>query len=372
MITIAFACKGARYMSSTYRGKNLTLTVFGQSHSAAIGAVLDGMPEGFMPDLSELAGFMERRAPGRNKMSTARREDDIPRILSGLAAGVTCAAPLAFMITNKDQHSGDYADICDKPRPGHADFTAHVKYGGHNDVAGGGHFSGRLTAPICAAGGILLQYLRSRGITVAAHIENIGKAADVRFDGAAVSEDDLRALLAKDFPVIKDSAADEMAEEIERARLASDSVGGVIECAVTGLPAGLGDPMFDGIENRLAQALFAIPAVKGVEFGAGFAVSDMLGSENNDPFYMDGDRIRTRTNNHGGILGGITSGMPLVFRIALKPTPSIGTEQDTVSLSRRCNTRLTVHGRHDPCIVPRAVPVVEAVAALVLADFMIG
>lgn len=359
-------------MSSTYKGKALTLSVFGQSHSTAIGAVLDGMPAGFKPDIEALCAFMKRRAPGQNKMSTKRMEDDIPEILSGLAGGVTCGAPLSFIIRNKDQRSNDYAEIRDMPRPAHADFTAHVKYGGAQDVAGGGHFSGRLTAPICAAGGVLLQYLKSKGITVGAHIENIGKAADKRFDAANVSSDDIEALLAKDFPVLEDTAAEKMAEEIEKARLAADSVGGVIECAVTGLPVGLGDPMFDGIENRLAQALFAIPAVKGVEFGAGFSVADMLGSENNDPFYMDGDRIRTKTNNHGGILGGITSGMPIVFRIALKPTPSIGQEQDTVSLSAGENSKLTVHGRHDPCVVVRAVPVVEAVTALVIADFLVG
>lgn len=359
-------------MSSTYKGRNLTLSVFGQSHSAAIGAVLDGMPAGFRPDTDELVAFMKRRAPGRSELATKRQEADVPEILSGLAGGVTCGAPLAFMIRNTDQRSGDYAEIRDCPRPGHADFTAHVKYGGHNDVAGGGHFSGRLTAPICAAGGVLLQYLKKQGITVAAHIENIGKAADVRFDPAGVTEEELDALLGKDFPVIDNSAAERIAQEIEVARAAADSVGGVIECAVCGLPAGLGDPMFDGIENRLAQALFAIPAVKGVEFGAGFAACDMLGSEHNDPFYMDGDTVRTRTNNHGGILGGITSGMPLVFRIGLKPTPSIGKEQDSVSLSGGENTRLTVHGRHDPCVVVRAVPVVEAVASLVLADLVIG
>lgn len=359
-------------MSNTYKGKNLSLTVFGQSHSAAIGAVLEGIPAGFRPDMDVLQAFMERRAPGRNKMSTQRREADVPEILSGLADGVTCGAPMAFMIRNGDHRSADYENLKACPRPGHADYAAYVKFGGHNDISGGGQFSGRLTAPICAAGGVLLQYLREIGVTIAAHIENIGKAADVRFDAAGVSGDDLDALLKKDFPVIDDSAAERMAEEIEKARLATDSVGGVIECAVTGLPAGLGDPMFDGIENRLAQALFAIPAVKGVEFGAGFAACDMLGSEHNDPFYMDRGTVRTKTNNHGGILGGITSGMPLVFRIAVKPTPSIGREQDSVDLSTGENTRLTVHGRHDPCIVPRAVPVVEAVAALVLADFMIG
>ncbi len=359
-------------MSNTYKGKNLALTVFGQSHSAAIGAVLDGMPAGFRPDIDALLAFMKRRAPGQNKMSTQRREADIPELLSGLSGGVTCGAPLSFVIRNTDQRSNDYAEICENPRPGHADYTAHVKYGGHNDVAGGGQFSGRLTAPICAAGGVLLQYLKEHGITIAAHIENIGKAADVRFDPANVTGDELDRLLGKDFPVIDDGAADRMTEEIEKARLAADSVGGVIECAVCGLPAGLGDPMFDGIENNLAKALFAIPAVKGVEFGAGFAACDMLGSENNDPFYMDGDTVRTKTNNHGGILGGITSGMPLIFRIALKPTPSIGREQDTVNLTTKENSRLTIKGRHDPCVVVRAVPVVEAVAALVIADLVIG
>ena len=359
-------------MSSTYKGKNLTLSVFGQSHSEGIGAVLDGIPAGFTPDMDKLGAFMKRRAPGQNKMSTQRKEGDVPEIFSGLAGRVTCGAPLSFVIRNTDTKSNDYADVCDMPRPAHSDYAAYVKYGGHNDVAGGGHFSGRLTAPICAAGGVLLQYLQEKGVTIAAHIENIGKAADVRFDPANVTGDDLQNLLAKAFPVLDDSAADKMAEEIEKARAAGDSVGGVIECAVTGLPVGLGDPMFDGIENRLAQALFAIPAVKGVEFGAGFAVADMFGSENNDPFYTDNGTVRTKTNNHGGILGGITSGMPLVFRIALKPTPSIGREQDTVSLKDGTNARLTVHGRHDPCVVVRAVPVVEAVAALVLADFIIG
>lgn len=357
-------------MSSIYSGNRLKLSIFGQSHSTGIGAVLDGMPTGFMPDMDELMAFMKRRAPGQNKMSTQRQEADEPEILSGLAGGITCGAPLSFVIRNKDQRSNDYAEIRDCPRPSHADYVAHVKYGGFADVAGGGHFSGRLTAPICAAGGVLLQYLRSRGITVAAHIASVGKVKDLRFDPVTVNEAELRALLGKDFPTLDDSAAEHMAEEIESARLAADSVGGVIECAAVGLPVGLGDPMFDGVENRLASALFAIPAVKGVEFGAGFAAAEMRGSEHNDPFETADGKIRTKTNNHGGILGGITSGMPLVFRIALKPTPSIGIEQDTVSLSSMENTKLTIHGRHDPCVVVRAVPVVEAVAALVIADLL--
>lgn len=357
-------------MSSVYRGERLTLSVFGQSHSAAIGAVLDGMPAGFAPDTEELCRFMGRRAPGQNKMSTARREPDVPEILSGLSGGVTCGAPLSVVIRNTDQRSGDYAELADCPRPSHADYPAYVKYGGHADTAGGGHFSGRLTAPICAVGGILLQYLRTKGITVAAHIERIGSVRDSRFDLAHVGERELSELLQKPFPVLCDSAAEAMADEIEQARDACDSVGGVIECAVVGLPVGLGEPMFDGVENRLASALFAIPAVRGVEFGAGFAAAEMRGSEHNDPYGTDGTSIYTVTNNHGGVLGGITSGMPLVFRIAMKPTPSIGAEQASVSLSEMKNRRLSIHGRHDPCVVPRAVPVAEAVAALVIADLI--
>ena len=358
-------------MSSVFIGGKLRLSIFGQSHSAGIGAVLDGIPAGFRPNMEELLSFMKRRAPGQNKMSTARREEDAPEILSGLADGMTCGAPLSFVIRNKDQRSGDYADIKNLPRPAHADYAAYVKYGGYADAAGGGHFSGRLTAPLCAAGGILIQYLRSRGVVLAAHIASIGGVHDRCFDPASVGMDELRALLNKEFPVLDDDAASLMMEEINSARMSADSVGGVVECAAVGLPAGLGEPMFEGVENRLAAALFAVPAVKGVEFGAGFAAAGMRGSEHNDPFEVADGKIRTRTNNHGGILGGITSGMPLVFRAAFKPTPSIGIEQDTVSLSDMENARLTVHGRHDPCVVVRAVPVVEAAAALVLADLLL-
>lgn len=357
-------------MSSVYRGERLTLSVFGQSHSEAIGAVLDGMPAGFAPDTEELCRFMSRRAPGQNKTSTARREPDVPEILSGLADGVTCGAPLSVIIRNTDRRSGDYAELADCPRPSHADYPAYVKHGGYADKAGGGHFSGRLTAPICAIGGILLQYLRSKGVAVAAHIERIGSMRDSRFDCARVGERELSVLLQKPFPVLCDSAATEMTDEIERARVSCDSVGGIIECAAVGLPVGLGEPMFDGVENRLASALFAIPAVRGVEFGAGFAAAEMRGSEHNDPYETDGASIYTVTNNHGGILGGMTSGMPIVFRVAMKPTPSIGAEQSSVSLSEMKNRRLSIHGRHDPCVVPRVVPAVEAVAALVIADLI--
>jgi len=358
-------------MSSTYNGKSLKLSIFGQSHSAAIGCVLDGLPPGFKPDMEKVAEFMARRAPGQNSMSTARKEADKVNILSGLAGGVTCGAPLSVVIENTDTRSQDYASVVDCPRPAHADYPAYVKYGGFADFAGGGHFSGRLTAPICAVGAILLQYLESKGITIAAHIGAIGNVNDEMFDMATVDENALKNLLEKKMPTLSDDAGIKMEEEIAKAKAEGDSVGGIIECAVVGLPVGLGDPMFDGMENRIAAAAFAIPAVKGIEFGAGFEVAKMRGTQNNDSYRTDGQKIWTETNNHGGILGGITTGMPLVFRMAFKPTPSIGLEQDSISLERMENQKTAVKGRHDPCVVVRAVPCVEAIAALVIADFLI-
>ncbi len=357
-------------MSSIYHGR-LTVSLFGQSHAPGIGVTLDGLPAGEAVDLEQLQAFLARRAPGGNAWSTARREGDVPEILSGLVDGRTCGAPLAALIRNTNTRSKDYAGLKDVPRPGHADYTAQVKYGGFQDVAGGGHFSGRLTAPLCVAGGICKQLLARRGIFVGAHIAAIGGVADAPFDPVAVDRETLLAPGGKAFPVTDDAAGARMQAVIAAARAELDSVGGVVECAVTGLPVGLGDPMLDGMENRVARLVFAIPAVKGVEFGAGFAVADRRGSENNDPFYMDGDRVRTRTNHAGGILGGITNGMPLVFRAAVKPTPSIGREQDSVSLSRRADTKLVIHGRHDPCIVPRAVPCVEAAAAIAIFDALL-
>lgn len=358
-------------MSSIYEGRVLRLSIFGQSHSAAIGCVLDGLPSGIAVDPERIAAFMARRAPGRDEYSTKRSEADAVEILSGVAGGLTCGAPLSVVIRNTDTRSGDYAGLSVTPRPSHADFTARVKYGKAADFAGGGHFSGRLTAPLCAAGAILLGWLEDRGVSVGAHIARIAGIADAPFDAAAVGAAEMSAVAAKRFPVIDDAAGARMCEAIEAARLESDSVGGVIECAAAGLPAGLGDPMFGGVENRISQAIFAIPAVRGIEFGAGFAAADMRGSRHNDPFVISGGSVRTAKNDHGGVLGGITSGMPLVFRVAIKPTPSIGTEQQTVDLDAGESARLTVHGRHDPCIVPRAVPCIEAAAALVLADLMI-
>lgn len=352
-------------------GNKLRVTVFGQSHAPAIGCVVEGLPAGFAPDLERLGAFMARRAPGRNAWSTNRREDDVPEILSGLVEGRTCGAPVAAVIRNRDPHSGDYAGLKRTPRPSHADYTALVKYGESYDIRGGGQFSGRLTAPLCFAGGLALQVLEARGVTVAAHISQIEAVLDDPPDLARVGREDLEALLHKPFPVFADESGVQMRQAIEAARLAADSVGGVIRCFALGLPAGLGEPMFGGVENRLAAALFGIPAVRGVSFGTGFAAASMRGSEHNDPFIMDGDRVSARTNHAGGVLGGITTGMPLVVNIGIKPTASIAKEQDTVDLEKRENARLIIHGRHDPCIVPRAVPVVEAVTALTLLDMLL-
>ena len=323
-------------MSSEF-GSLLKISVFGQSHGRAIGVVVDGLPAGEAIDLEELNAFLARRKPGKSHLSTARREADAPVFLSGLENGVTCGAPLCAVIENGDQHSSDYDALQDKPRPGHADYTAFVKWGGQADMRGGGHFSGRLTAPLCIAGGIAKQILSRRGVYVGAHLQSVGTVADALFPLRPTKEL-CDAVAAKPFPVLDDQA---------------------------------GERMQGGVENRLAAALFGIPAVKGVEFGDGFAAARSRGSENNDPFVMEDGRVQTETNHAGGILGGITSGMPIVLRTAMKPTPSIAQPQRTVSLSAGENAELVIHGRHDPCIAHRAVPVVEAVTAAVLLDLLL-
>ena len=353
-------------MSSEF-GSLLKISVFGQSHGRAIGVVVDGLPAGEAIDLEELNAFLARRKPGKSHLSTARREADAPVFLSGLENGVTCGAPLCAVIENGDQHSSDYDALQDKPRPGHADYTAFVKWGGQADMRGGGHFSGRLTAPLCIAGGIAKQILSRRGVYVGAHLQSVGTVADALFPLQPTKEL-FDAVAAKPFPVLDDQAGERMQALILEARKNLDSVGGVVECAATGLPAGLGEPMFGGVENRLAAALFGIPAVKGVEFGSGFAGAALRGSENNDPYYMENGAVRTRTNHAGGILGGLSTGMPIVFRAAFKPTPSIALPQQTVRLSDGAPVTLELRGRHDPCIVPRAVPCVEAAAALAVLD----
>ena len=311
---------------------------------------------------------MARRAPG-GALSTARKETDLPRVVSGLNEyGTTCGAPLTALIANADARSKDYTGLRDVPRPGHADYTASVKFGGSNDIRGGGQFSGRLTAPLCFAGALALQQLNAMGIQVKARIQRLAGIADAEID---LADPPMDAIAAEGLPCVDAGAARRMADAIMAARTREDSVGGVIECFATGLPVGLGDPMFDGVENRVAQAIFGIPAVRGVEFGLGFAAADLCGSEHNDPFRMEESRVITATNRHGGALGGITSGMPLVVRAAFKPTPSIARVQRSVSLSRGEDVPLEIRGRHDPCIVPRAVPCVEAAVACVLYDMIL-
>lgn len=352
-------------MSNTI-GTRLKLTVFGESHGPAVGMTLEGFPAGFEPDLAELQAFLNRRAPSASVFSTSRREADAPEFLSGLHDGRTCGDALTAIIRNTNARRADYANFL--PRPSHADYPAFVKYGGAMDLSGGGCYSGRLTAPICIAGGLCKQYLRQQGVEVFAHIFNIGAQRDKPYDPLAPQTP----VLERGLTLIDPARAEAMLDEIEAVRAACDSVGGSVECAVTGLPTGLGEPMFDGVENRLAQMLFGIPAVKGVEFGSGFGCAQMRGSAHNDPYYYDENgAVRTRTNHAGGICGGMTTGMPVCFRVAIKPTPSIALPQETVDPVAHCGAELEIRGRHDPCIVPRAVAVVEAAAALAVTGLLL-
>ena len=354
-------------MSSTY-GDILKLSIFGQSHGAAIGMTLDGIPAGLPVDFVALQAFLSRRAPGHDAYSTPRNELDVPEFLSGVVDGYTCGAPISAIIRNQNTRSSDYDSLRDCPRPGHADYTASVKYAGFHDIAGGGHFSGRLTAPLCIAGGLCKRWLETKGIVIGAHISQIDNVHDSQFD--PLNPDPSSVGTA--FPVLNEDAGTKMRDVILEVRNQGDSVGGIIECAVVGLPAGIGDPIFGGMENRIASIVYGIPAVKGIEFGDGFGCAQLLGSENNDPYvYCDGI-VRTKTNHAGGILGGITNGMPLLFRAAIKPTPSIAKTQESISLTTKESVSLSVNGRHDPCIVPRAVPVIEAAAAIAVFDAYLG
>ena len=359
-------------MASVY-GNVLHLSIFGQSHSPAIGCSLDGIPAGIAVDMEELQCFLARRAPGRDETSTTRKEADAPEFIAGITDGHTNGAPIAAIIRNGNTRSQDYDNLRRIPRPGHADYPAQVKYRGFQDVAGGGHFSGRLTAPLCIAGGIAKQALAARGIEVVAHIASLGPESieDTPLDSLCLNTVQTEAIIANPLPCISAMAAKRMRTCILDAKNELNSVGGVIECAAYGLPTGLGDPMFDGMENRIARIAFGIPAVKGVEFGAGFAVAQLRGSQDNDAYRMVDGAVRPQTNNAGGILGGITTGMPLVWRMAVKPTASIGQHQDSVDLQTGEDADLVVKGRHDPCIVPRAVPVAEAACALAVLDAML-
>ena len=328
-------------MSNSF-GHCFRFTIWGQSHADAIGVTMEGLPAGTAIDLERLQRFLDRRAPGA-RGTTPRKEADRPEFVAGLVNGVTCGAPLTAIIYNQNVRRGDYDNLRYKPRPGHADYTAWVKYGDSRDHSGGGQFSGRLTAPLCIAGGICLQLLEDRGARIQARLIQVGNKKD----------------------------PEQFMPCIEAAAKAGDSVGAIIECCVTGTPAGIGGPMFHGMENRISQAIFAIPGIKGIEFGSGFAGSSQYGSQNNDPFYIEDGKVVTHTNAHGGILGGITSGMPIIFRVACKPTPSIAIPQDSVDLGSSTETKLSIHGRHDPCIALRALPCVEAAAAAAIYDALL-
>ncbi len=374
---------------STY-GSKISFTVFGQSHAPAVGMTLTGLPAGEAIDLEELQKFLAKRSPGRSPLMTARKEADIPEFVSGFAAPpadsaaahdadgsaaltqlITCGAPITAVIRNTDVRSADYERLRFVPRPGHADYPAFVKYNGKNDYRGGGVFSARLTAPLCVAGGILRQILARKGIRIGAHVYALGGINDSPFSPSIVSKRDFDMLEDMELPVLDDKAGEGMQEAILRAKAEKDSIGGIIECAVTGLPAGKGDVLYDSLEGLISQAVFGIPAVRGIEFGAGFAAAQMRGSEHNDPFIYRNGTVQTSTNNHGGILGGLTTGMPVIFRAAFKPTPSIAQPQRTVNLVTKEEVTLEIQGRHDPCVVPRAVPCVISAAALAIAQTML-
>jgi chorismate synthase len=358
-------------MSSTWNN-NITFSVFGESHGPAIGVCMDNVPPGETLDMDKLMQFMARRAPKKDKTSTQRREKDMPQIMSGFFNGKTTGTPLCALIQNTDQHSQDYSNLSKLARPGHADYTGALRYRGFNDQRGGGHFSGRLTAPLCFAGAVAGQILEKRGIYVGAHIAEIHKIKDDPLDPIRTSREDIISLREKEFPTVSDSKSKKMIADIDKARMSQDSVGGIVECVAINVPAGIGSPIFDGLENSIAQLIFGIPAVKGLEFGAGFNASKMLGSENNDEFYVnESGHVVTRTNFHGGILGGISSGMPITLRVAFKPTPSISQPQQTIDYSAMKNETLVIKGRHDPCVVPRAVPCVEAAVNIALLNHML-
>lgn len=358
-------------MSSTY-GEKIKVSLFGQSHSAAVGVVIDGFPAGVQIDFDKLQSFLNRRA-ARGEISTSRQEPDIPEFLSGFTGNTTCGAPISAIIRNTNVRSGDYKGLSNTPRPSHADYAVGSKFGSFADFSGGGHLSGRLTAALCIAGGICKQYLESVGITVGAHIYAIAGIKDQPFDPVNIDKDTLIKITSMNFPVLDERAGQKMQERILQAKQDCDSVGGIIEFAVTGLKPGVGSPHFGGLENRISAAVFGVPAVKGIEFGNGFACAEMTGSQNNDAFYFDDTgAVRTRTNNSGGINAGMSNGMPVVGRVAVRPTPSIAKEQDTVDLASKTNTKLVIHGRHDPCIVHRAVPCIESAVAIAVADAILA
>ena len=352
-------------------GNNYKITLFGQSHSSCVGVVVDGIPAGVKLDITAIRTFLDRRRPGKNISTTQRKENDIPKIISGLNAdGKTCGAPLTVIIKNNDINDKDYENFNFLPRPSHSDYSASVKYNGENDYRGGGAFSARLTSALCVAGSIAIQLMDK--VQIASHISSVGKIKDTDFNRINPDNGTFCKLNESDLPVIDDTVKSKIINTVNEAKRSGDSIGGTIECAITGFPAGIGQPPFDGIENVISKIIYAIPAVHGIEFGSGFAGTESSGSENNDQMKYNGDKVEFSGNNNGGILGGITTGQPIVFKVAFKPTPSIAKKQTTVNLKTKETEQIEIGGRHDPCVVLRAAPIVEAAAAIALYDSLVS
>lgn len=351
-------------------GKNFKVTLFGQSHSSEIGLVIDGIEAGYKINRNLIAKNLNRRRPGRNEFSTPRKEEDSYELVSGEVDDITCGAPLCAIIKNKDQRSMDYENLRDIPRPSHADYPAYVKFASHNDIRGGGQFSGRMTAPLVIGGSIAEDLLMKRGIKIYSRIKSIGYAEDCEINLEDINEENFYDFKDQVFPVIDLSSREKMEAEILKAKDEGDSIGGIVETFILNMPVGIGEPFFDSLESVISHAVFSVPGIRGIEFGSGFEAAKMLGSNHNDPYYYENNKIKTRTNNHGGIIGGLSSGMPIVFRTAVKPTSSIAKLQDTVSFKNKSNTKLKIVGRHDPSIVPRALVAIEMVTAIALLDLV--
>lgn len=352
-------------------GKNIKISIFGQSHSESIGVVIDGLPVGFKINMDKILDFMDKRRPGSSNLTTPRNELDIPKIISGLVDGKTCGSPICAFIENNDTRSKDYDKLKNVPRPSHSDYPAYIKYKGFNDIRGGGHFSARLTAPLCFAGAICLQLLEQKGINIAAKITSIKNTQCEKFNPVKVTNEELNIIKSKNGLSVDNKNEKLMLDEILTAKNNGDSVGGKVQCCVLGLECGIGEPIFESVESRLSSAMFSIPAVKGIEFGNGFDACKLFGSENNDEYYYEDGKVKTKTNNSGGIVGGITTGMPLIFTVGFKPTSSIQKEQNSIDLTTKKNTKLIIEGRHDPCIVLRGIPCVEAMTAITLTDLIL-
>ena len=351
-------------------GNKIKISIFGESHGNAIGINIDGLEPGFEINLDKVSSEMKRRAPGRSNLSTPRKEADEPEILSGFFQGKTTGTPLCAIIRNNNTKSKDYGKLKDIMRPGHADYTGKIRYNDFNDYRGGGHFSGRITASIVFAGAICKQILEAKGIKIVSHIKSIGTIEDKSFLDEEITEEFINSYMSKELPLIDELKEEAMRKEILLAKEELDSIGGTVECAVLGIEPGIGNPFFDSVESTLAHLMFSIPAVKGIEFGRGFELTQMRGSQANDSMYFSGEKVLTKTNNNGGILGGITNGMPVIFKVAIKPTSSILKSQNTVNINTGEETVLEVNGRHDPCIVQRALPVIEAATAIGILDLI--